>query len=168
SQFSRTPTASLSCQAGVCITGAICYIRNHLPRSAPRLEFPMPLPHRVVFASPPSGGSAVSGPSRAVLTGCPWHDVKATLREVGLRPTRPRMALGWMLFGKGDRHVTAEMLYEEALKAKVPVSLATIYNTLHQFTDAGLLRQVAVDGSKTYFDTNVSQHHHFFIENEND
>src|SRR5260221_14679618 len=60
------------------------------------------------------------------------------------------------------------MLYEEATKAKVPVSLATVYNTLHQFTDVGLLRQVAVDGSKTYFDTNVSQHHHFFIEGEND
>ena len=78
------------------------------------------------------------------------------LRQVGLRPTRQRMALGWLLFGKGDRHLTAEMLYEEATRAKVPVSLATIYNTLHQFTEAGLLRQVAVDGSKTYFDTNVS------------
>ena len=77
------------------------------------------------------------------------------LRDVGLRPTRQRMALGWILFGKGDRHITAEMLYEEATKAKVPVSLATVYNTLHQFTDVGLLRQVAVDGSKTYFDTNV-------------
>ncbi len=92
---------------------------------------------------------------RRGLTGCPWHDVKAMLREVGLRPTRQRMALGWMLFGKGDRHITAEMLYEEATKAKVPVSLATVYNTLHQFTDVGLLRQVAVDGSKTYFDTNA-------------
>ena len=102
------------------------------------------------------------------LTGCPWHDVKAMLREVGLRPTRQRMALGWILFAKGDRHITAEMLYEEAAKAKVPVSLATVYNTLHQFTDVGLLRQVAVDGSKTYFDTNVSQHHHFFVEGEND
>jgi Fur family iron response transcriptional regulator len=104
---------------------------------------------------------------RAPLTGCPWHDVKAMLREVGLRPTRQRMALGWILFGKGDRHITAEMLYEEATKAKVPVSLATVYNTLHQFTDVGLLRQVAVDGSKTYFDTNSSQHHHFFVEGEN-
>ena len=104
---------------------------------------------------------------RIALTGCPWHDVKAKLREVGLRPTRQRMALGWMLFGKGDRHITAEMLYEEATKAKVPVSLATVYNTLHQFTDVGLLRQVAVDGSKTYFDTNATQHHHFFIEGEN-
>jgi Fur family transcriptional regulator, iron response regulator len=101
------------------------------------------------------------------LNGCPWHDVKALLRQVGLRPTRQRMALGWMLFGKGDRHLTAEMLYEEATRAKVPVSLATVYNTLHQFTDVGLLRQIAVDGSKTYFDTNVSTHHHFFIEDNN-
>ncbi|MEA2994087.1 MAG: Fur family transcriptional regulator, iron response regulator [Alphaproteobacteria bacterium] len=104
---------------------------------------------------------------RTGLNGCPWHDVKALLRDVGLRPTRQRMALGWILFGKGDRHLTAEMLYEEATKAKVPVSLATIYNTLHQFTDVGLLRQVAVDGSKTYFDTNVSAHHHFFLEDDN-
>ena len=104
---------------------------------------------------------------RAALTGCPWHDVKAMLRQVGLRPTRQRMALGWMLFAKGDRHITAEMLYEEASKAKVPVSLATVYNTLHQFTDVGLLRQVAVDGSKTYFDTNTTSHHHFFVEGEN-
>ncbi len=104
---------------------------------------------------------------RAELNGCPWHDVKSMLRDVGLRPTRQRMALGWILFAKGDRHLTAEMLYEEATKAKVPVSLATVYNTLHQFTDAGLLRQVAVDGSKTYFDTNTSTHHHFFVEGEN-
>jgi Fur family iron response transcriptional regulator len=104
---------------------------------------------------------------RNALTGCPWHDVKSMLRDVGLRPTRQRMSLGWLLFGKGDRHITAEMLYEEASKAKVPVSLATVYNTLHQFTDVGLLRQVAVDGSKTYFDTNNSQHHHFFVEGDN-
>jgi Fur family iron response transcriptional regulator len=103
----------------------------------------------------------------AALTGCPWHDVKAMLRAVGLRPTRQRMELGWLMFGKGDRHFTAEMLYEEAANAKVPVSLATVYNTLHQFTDVGLLRQVAVDGSKSYFDTNSSQHYHFFVEEEN-
>src|SRR5256886_14678695 len=104
---------------------------------------------------------------RAELNGCPWHDVKSMLRDVGLRPTRQRMSLGWILFAKGDRHITAEMLYEEATSAKVPVSLATVYNTLNQFTEVGLLRQVAVDGSKTYFDTNVSQHHHFFVEGEN-
>jgi Fur family iron response transcriptional regulator len=102
------------------------------------------------------------------LTGCPWHDVKAKLRGVALRPTRQRMALGWILFAKGDRHVTAEMLYEEANRAKVPVSLATVYNTLHQFTEVGLLRQVAVDGSRAYFDTNNSMHHHFFIEDQNE
>jgi Fur family iron response transcriptional regulator len=129
----------------------------------------MPLPHTVVFTTANGDSDEVaSAASRSALTGCPWHDVKTMLREVGLRPTRQRMALGWMLFGKGDRHVTAEMLYEEAVKARVPVSLATIYNTLHQFTGVGLLRQVAVDGSKTYFDTNVSPHHHFFIESEND
>ena len=113
---------------------------------------------------PPAGPSANS----SALTGCPWHDVKEMLRQVGLRPTRQRMALGWILFGKGDRHLTAEMLYDEASRAKVPVSLATIYNTLHQFTEVGLLRQVAVDGSKAYFDTNVSTHHHFFVEGEDE
>jgi Fur family iron response transcriptional regulator len=105
-------------------------------------------------------------PPRGDLNGCPWHDVKSMLRSVGLRPTRQRMSLGWLLFGKGDRHLSAEMLYEEATRAKVPVSLATIYNTLHQFTEVGLLRQVAVDGSKAYFDTNVTDHHHFFLEED--
>jgi Fur family iron response transcriptional regulator len=90
------------------------------------------------------------------------------LRSVGLRPTRQRMALGWLLFGKGDRHLSAETLYEEATRVRVPVSLATIYNTLHQFTEAGLLRQVGVDGSKAYFDTNISDHHHFFVEGDNE
>jgi len=115
----------------------------------------------------PAMAAGKSEMRRADLTGCPWHDVKSMLREVGLRPTRQRMALGWILFAKGDRHLTAEMLYEEATKAKVPVSLATVYNTLHQFTEVGLLRQVAVDGSKTYFDTNTSAHHHFFVEGDN-
>jgi len=102
------------------------------------------------------------------LTGCPWHDVNEMLQTAGLRPTRQRMALGWLLFGKGARHLTAEMLYEEATLAKVPVSLATVYNTLNQLTDAGLLRQVSVDGTKTYFDTNVTAHHHFYLENNHE
>ncbi len=117
---------------------------------------------------PLAKADAALPPDRSSLTGCPWHDVKAMLREVGLRPTRQRMALGWILFGKGDRHLTAEALYEEASRAKVPVSLATIYNTLHQFTEVGLLRQVPVDGSKAYFDTNASAHHHFFVEGEDE
>ena len=106
--------------------------------------------------------------TRAGLSGRSWHDVKEKLRQVGLRPTRQRMALGWILFGRGDRHLTAEMLYEEATRAKVPVSLATVYNSLHQFTEAGLLRHVAVDASSAYFDTNNSAHHHFFIEDKNE
>jgi len=104
---------------------------------------------------------------KPTLTGCPWHDVDTMLRSAGLRPTRQRMALGWLLFGKGPRHLTAEMLYEEATLAKVTVSLATIYNTLNQLT-AGLLRQVAVDGTKTYFDTNATAHHHFYLEHNHE
>lgn len=98
--------------------------------------------------------------------GCPVSDLKDRLRTVGLRPTRQRISLGWLLFAKGDRHITAEMLFEEAMRARVPVSLATVYNTLHQFTDVGLLRQLAVDGSKSYFDTNTTEHHHFFVEGD--
>jgi Fur family iron response transcriptional regulator len=89
------------------------------------------------------------------------------LRSSGLRPTRQRLALAELLFGRGNRHLSAEDLHEEAMGHRVPVSLATVYNTLHQFTEAGLLREVAVDGSKTYFDTNTDDHHHFFIESEN-
>jgi Fur family transcriptional regulator, iron response regulator len=91
-------------------------------------------------------------------------DVAKLLRGAGLRPTRQRVALAHLLFTGGDRHVTAETLHEEAQARKVPVSLATVYNTLHQFTGAGLLREVAVEGAKTYFDTNTSNHYHFFCE----
>jgi Fur family transcriptional regulator, iron response regulator len=89
------------------------------------------------------------------------------LRAAGLRPTRQRIALGRLLFARGHRHISAEVLHDEAQAADVPVSLATIYNTLHQFTEAGLLREIAIDGGRTYFDTNMSDHHHFFVEGEN-
>ena len=95
------------------------------------------------------------------------EDLSEKLRESGLRPTRQRLSLANLLFSKGNRHVSAEALHEEAVLARVPVSLATVYNTLHQFHQAGLLRAVAVESSKTYFDTNTSDHHHFFIEEEN-
>jgi Fur family transcriptional regulator, iron response regulator len=98
----------------------------------------------------------------------PWSPYRDLLRRVSLRPTRQRMVLAWILFSKGNRHVTAEMLYDEASKAKIPVSLATIYNNLHQFTEAGLVQQIAVDGSKTFFDTNTAAHHHFFLSGEHD
>ena len=94
-------------------------------------------------------------------------ELEIRVREAGLRPTRQRIALAELLFAKGDRHLSAEELHEEALAAGVAVSLATVYNTLHQFTEAGLLRILALEGSRTYFDTNTSDHHHFFIEGEN-
>jgi Fur family iron response transcriptional regulator len=100
------------------------------------------------------------------LAGCPVHALRERLRSAGLRPTRQRTSLGWLLFARGDRHISAEMLFDEAMKARVPVSLATVYNTLHQFTEAGLLREIAADGAKTYFDTNPTDHHHFYIEGE--
>ncbi len=88
------------------------------------------------------------------------------LRGAGLRPTRQRLALGALLFGSGDRHVSAEVLHAEAQAAGEQVSLATVYNTLHQFRGAGLLRELAIDGARAYFDTNVSNHNHFFLEPE--
>jgi len=94
------------------------------------------------------------------------RDIADKLRTAGLRPTRQRVALAQMLFKAGDRHVTAEDLHEEAVQARFPVSLATVYNTLNQFTTAGLLREVAIDGAKTYFDTNTSNHYHFYVESE--
>ena len=108
-------------------------------------------------------------PSDAPHAGAPKREREVTelLRRAGLRPTRQRLSLGALLFDGVDRHVTAEMLHEQAIRASVPVSLATVYNTLHQFTHAGLLREVAVDGAKSYFDTNTRDHHHFYLEDEN-
>ncbi len=88
------------------------------------------------------------------------------LRSAGLRPTRQRLSLATLLFSGPERHVSAEELHEEAVEAHVPVSLATVYNTLNQFTEAGLLREVAIDGTKSYFDTNTSNHAHFYLESE--
>jgi len=90
----------------------------------------------------------------------------AQLKAAGLRPTRQRIELACLLFTGQDRHVTAESLAEEGVKAGARVSLATIYNTLHQFQAAGLLRQVIVDAARSYFDTNTGDHQHFFLENE--
>lgn len=94
----------------------------------------------------------------------PSPNILARLREAGLRPTRQRLALARLLFDGGDRHVTAEQLHGEAGAAAIRVSLATVYNTLHQFTDAGMLREVVVEPGRSYFDTNVDDHHHFFCE----
>ncbi len=94
----------------------------------------------------------------------PYTQVLERLRGVGLRPTRQRLALAKLLFEGPDRHVTAEILHAEAQAASMRVSLATVYNTLHQFTAAGLLREIVVDSQRSYFDTNLTDHHHFFFE----
>jgi Fur family iron response transcriptional regulator len=86
------------------------------------------------------------------------------LIEAGLRPTRQRVALAQLLFDGGDRHVTAEALHGEALAAGQAMALATVYNTLHQFTEAGLLREVVIEAGRSYFDTNIRDHHHFYHE----
>src|SRR5262245_33394981 len=94
----------------------------------------------------------------------PYAELLQRLRAAGLRPTRQRLALARLLFEKGDRHITADELHADAGAAGVGVSLATVYNTLNQFTQAGLLREVAVEAGRAYFDTNTSDHHHFFFE----
>ena len=88
------------------------------------------------------------------------------LQKAGLRPTRQRLALAEILFGSGERHVTAEELHAEAIAARVAVSLATVYNTLNQFTQVGLLREVAIESHRTYFDTRTSNHFHYYLESE--
>ncbi len=96
----------------------------------------------------------------------PFAPIVQRLRQAGLRPTRQRLSLAKLLFSGFDRHLTAEQLHAEAIEAHVPVSLATVYNTLHQFTEAGLLREVVIEPGRSYFDTNVSDHHHFFFEDD--
>jgi len=107
---------------------------------------------------------AVAGlelPSDAVVQHC-----LQLLVDAGLRPTRQRLALGRLLFLRGHRHVTAESLFEEAMATSAYLSLATVYNTLNQFTEAGLLRRIAADGLKSFFDTDTSVHPHFYLEGE--
>ena len=94
----------------------------------------------------------------------PYSGLIERLKQAGMRPTRQRLALARLLFGERDRHLTAEQLHGEALEADVRVSLATVYNTLHQFTRAGLLREVVVEAGRSYFDTNTDDHHHFYFE----
>ncbi len=97
--------------------------------------------------------------SEALTRGKNW------LGNSDLRPTRQRLALAALLIGDGqNRHVTAESLFESAKIMGEPVSLATVYNTLKAFCSAGLMQEVTVDGSRSYFDTNTHEHPHFFWE----
>lgn len=92
--------------------------------------------------------------------------VRQLLLGAGLRPTSQRLALARLMFRRGPRHLTADELHGEAAAEGISVSLATVYNTLKQFTESGLLRQIAMDSGRTYFDTNTSEHHHFFVEED--
>ncbi len=94
------------------------------------------------------------------------NELRERLHAAGLRATGQRLALARLIFAHGHRHVTAEQLHQEARTAGVKVSLATVYNSLHQFTASGLLREIAIDPRRSYFDTNTSDHHHFFFEEE--
>lgn len=103
-------------------------------------------------------------PRTGYLDSSTARELKERLRLAGLKPTRPRVGISWLLFGGGDRHVTAEVLHEEARRHKLFISLATVYNTLHQFEEAGLIRQVALFGGKLWYDTTTGPHCHYFNE----
>jgi Fur family iron response transcriptional regulator len=95
-------------------------------------------------------------------------ELQIKLAQAGLRLTQQRLALAEILFGKGHRHLTAEMLYEEARQMVSPPSLATVYNTLHSFAEHGLVREIALYGSKIWFDTKTGPHFHFYIESRDE
>jgi len=162
----RHPTSVVGVPPDVASAGRATYIANEL-QLTPRQD-PAPVETTRLFPQVPAARATCATPE--TVKG--WRpdparvDVASLLRRSGLRPTQQRLSLGKLLFGAGDRHVSAEMLHQEAIQARVPVSLATVYNTLHQFTEAGLLRELTVDGARTYFDTNLSQHHHFFVEGD--
>ena len=88
----------------------------------------------------------------------------ATLRDSGLRPTRQRIQIAELLFAKGDRHLTAETLFAEARSNRYPPSLATVYNALRDFAAHGLVREIALYGAKTWYDTKTGPHYHFYLE----
>jgi Fur family transcriptional regulator, iron response regulator len=88
------------------------------------------------------------------------------LRAAGLRPTRQRLHIAELLFAKGDRHLTAEMLYDEARVTRYPPTLSTIYNALRDFADGGLIREIALYGSRTWYDTKTGPHFHYYLQSE--
>ena len=95
-------------------------------------------------------------------------DFKDILRSHNLRPTQQRVNLGKLLFGKLDRHITAEILKKESDYENLKVSKATVYNVLNDFYGAGLLAKVNIDDDKTWYDTNVQHHYHIFLENKSE
>jgi Fur family iron response transcriptional regulator len=115
-------------------------------------------------------GTTAAGRSIVVKPTYDWKNgalaklVRGKLRAVDLRPTRQRVSLASLLFVAGDRHVTVDQLFAEAKSLRMPLSRATVYNTLHQFVAAGLVREIALYGSKVWYDTKTGSHCHFFDE----
>ncbi|WP_374306731.1 iron response transcriptional regulator IrrA [Methylocella sp.] len=103
-------------------------------------------------------------PERSLSVARPPFKGRVLLERYGLRATRQRLGLAKLLFGKGDRHLTADALASEAQAARMPASLATVYNVLNLFAQVGLIRSLAIEGGKTVFDTNTTDHSHFFFE----
>jgi Fur family iron response transcriptional regulator len=118
----------------------------------------------VAASEMPESAIGSGAPNVCVGTDHAPRDAEAMLRDAGLRPTQQRVVLAQLLFARGDRHLTAEMLHTEAAQSDQHVSLATVYNTLNLFAKMGMLREIGVDGATTYFDTKTCDHHHFFIE----
>jgi Fur family transcriptional regulator, iron response regulator len=114
--------------------------------------------------------SSMEAPNHPIVRTCPASPVGRAISErlgaAGLRLTRQRTALAGLLFGNGHRHVTADVLHAEAKAIGEEVALATVYNVLRQFTEAGLLRELAVEPGRSHFDTNTSNHNHYFIESK--
>ena len=106
------------------------------------------------------------GQSKRTADAIAWHGARALLASAQLRPTRQREVLAQLIFAQGNRHFTAHTLHEEAMRAGMSISVATVYNSLKHFTKAGMLAQIGVDGEKTFFDTNINAHQHFYIEDE--
>jgi len=121
------------------------------------------VPAEAIEAEEITARSALGGSTRGPQGEDGWRRL---LNGVGLKPTRQRLALSEVLFGSGGRHLTADMIYRELVAAGEAVSRGTVYNTLHEFSRAGLVRQIGACREKSFFDSNPSSHHHFFVDGE--
>ena len=108
--------------------------------------------------------TTVAKPAYDWVNGALARLVREKLRAADLRPTRQRVSIASLLFVAGERHVTAEQVFAEAQALKMPLSRATVYNTLHQFADAGLVREIALYGAKVWYDTKTGSHCHYYDE----
>ena len=89
-----------------------------------------------------------------------------TLEKNGIRATKQRRVLAKLIFDKGKRHISAENLFDEVKREERKISMATVYNTLKQFTSLGLIREIVVDQNKSLYCNNNQSHYHLYIEDE--